>query len=162
MNRLWNTIIRPIIEGVKAQNIVEIGSDTGINTKNILEYCLDHDSHLIAIDPSPKFDVEEFKIRYGDKFEFYQELSLNRLPLIKDFDVILINGDHNWYTVYHELKIIEKNFNGKNFPLIFLHGIGWPYARRDINYNPESIPESYRQPYKKLGNVPCSNQPKRK
>ena len=154
MNRLWNTIIRPIIEGVKAQNIVEIGSDTGINTKNILEYCLDHDLHLIAIDPSPNFDIEEFKIKYGDKFEFYQELSLNRLPLIKDFDAILIDGDHNWYTVYNELKIIEEKFNKKNFPIIFLHDVGWPYARRDLYYNPKNIPESFRHPYNKLGMSP--------
>ena len=149
MNRLWNTIMRPIIEGVKAQKILEIGSYTGINTKDILEYCLDHDLQLIAIDPFPNFDVKEFKIRYGDKFEFYQELSLNWLPLIKNIDVILIGGDPNWYTVYNELKIIEKNFNEKNFPIIFLHDVGWPYARRDLYYNPENTPKSYRQPYKK-------------
>ena len=154
MNRLWNTVIRPIIDGVKAQNIVEIGSDTGINTKNILEYCLDHDSHLIVIDPSPKFDVEEFKIRYGDKFEFYKELSLNRLPSITDFDVILIGGDHNWYTLYNELKIIEEKFNEENFPIIFLPNIGLQYKGRELYCDPENIPKSYRQTHKKLGKSP--------
>ena len=29
----------------------------------------------------------------------YKELSLNVLPLLKDYDVALIDGDHNWYTV---------------------------------------------------------------
>jgi len=157
MNRLWKVLIRPILEEIKAKNIVEIGSDLGLNTKHILEYCLDNNAHLTAIDPFPKFDIEEFKAEYGDKFEIYTELSLNRLPLLKDYDAIIIDGDHNWYTVYNELKIIEEYSKDKKFPLIFLHDIGWPYARRDLYYNPENIPQKHRQPYKKLGIYPGKN-----
>ena len=83
MNRFWKVLIRPILEEINAKYIVEIGSDLGVNTKNILEYCIDNNAHLTAIDPFPKFDVEEFKGAYGDKFEIYTELSLNRLPLLK-------------------------------------------------------------------------------
>ena len=119
MYRFWHTIIRPIIEKLIVNYIVEIGSDTGVNTRNILDYCLDNDAHMTAIDPQPKFDVNEFKSEYDDKFEIYKELSLSRLPLLKNYDVILIDGDHNWYTVYNELKIIEKNFKTKKFPIIF-------------------------------------------
>jgi len=148
--------MRPIIEAIKAHYIVEIGSDTGVNTKNILEYCKNYDAQMTAIDPSPQIDIDKFKAEYGDKFEIYTELSLSRLPLLKDYDVILVDGDHNWYTVSNELKIIEKSFKNKNkFPLIFLHDVGWPYGRRDLYYNPENIPEFYRQPYKKLGLYPC-------
>jgi Glycosyl transferases group 1/Methyltransferase domain len=157
MNRLWKALIRPILEEINAKYIVEIGSDLGVNTKNILKYCVDNDAHLTAIDPFPKFDVEEFKAEYGDKFEIYTELSLNRLPLIKDYDAILIDGDHNWYTVYNELKIIEGYFKDKKFPIIFLHDMGWPYARRDLYYNPDNIPSQHRQPYKKLGIYPDQN-----
>ena len=151
MNRFWHIIIRPILEELKVNYIIEIGSDTGVNTRNILDYCLDNDAHMTAIDPQPKFNVNEFKSKYGDIFEIYKELSLNILPSLKNYDAILIDGDHNWYTVYNELKIIEKNFKYKNFPIIFLHDLGWPYARRDVYYNPENIPNDYRQPYKKLG-----------
>lgn len=157
MNRLWKVLIRPILEEINAKYIVEIGSDLGLNTKHILEYCLDNNAHITAIDPFPKFDIEEFKAEYGDKFEIYTELSLNRLPLLKDYDTIIIDGDHNWYTVYNELKIIEESFKDKKFPLIFLHDIGWPYARRDLYYNPENIPQKHRQPYKKLGIYPGKN-----
>lgn len=154
LNRMWNDLLYPIIEGVNANYVVEIGSDTGSNTLNILEYCAENDAYMTTIDPFPKFDTKEFKARYGDRFEIFEELSLNSLPLLQDYDVILIDGDHNWYTVYNELKIIEKNFKGKKFPLIFLHDIGWPYGRRDLYYNPENIPEFYRQPYVKLGIYP--------
>ena len=146
--------MRPIFEGIGAKNIVEIGSEDGINTKNILEYCLKNDAHLDAIDPFPNFDVDGFKQEYGHRFDFYKDLSLNRLPLLNDFDGILLDGDHNWFTVYNELKIIEEKFEDKDFPLIFLHDVGWPYARRDLYYNPDNIPPLYRQPYKKLGILP--------
>lgn len=151
MNRFWHSVIRPIIEKLKVNYIVEIGSGTGVNTRNILEYCKDFNAHLTTIDYNPNFDVNEFKSEYGNEFEIYMELSFNRLPLLKNYEAILIDGDHNWYTVYKELKIIEKSFKNKKFPIIFLHDVGWPYARRDLYYNPENIPKTYRQPYKKLG-----------
>ena len=154
MEKLWNIIIKPIIEGVNSKIIVEIGSEEGINTKNILEYCKNNNARMIAIDPFPSFDLDEFKTKYGDKFIFYQDLSLNILPSLKDYDTILIDGDHNWYTVYNELKVIEKNFKEEDFPLIFLHDVGWPYARRDLYYNPDDIPSQFRQPFKKLGIMP--------
>lgn len=154
MNRLWDIVIRPIIESIDADYIVEVGSDKGSNTENILEYCITNDARMTAIDPFPRFDIDAFKDKYGNKFEIYTELSLERLPLLEDFDVILLDGDHNWYTVYNELKIIEKSFRDKKFPVVFLHDIGWPYGRRDLYYNPESIPADSRHPYKKLGMYP--------
>ena len=99
MNRFWSSIIQPIIKSIKADYIIEIGSDTGINTQNIIEYCVEYDAHMTSIDPLPKFDIDEFKAKYGDKFQIYPELSLSRLPLLEDYDVILLDGDHNWYTV---------------------------------------------------------------
>ena len=39
MYRHWEETILPIIIKIKPKHIVEVGSDTGINTKNILEYC---------------------------------------------------------------------------------------------------------------------------
>jgi GT2 family glycosyltransferase/glycosyltransferase involved in cell wall biosynthesis len=162
MNRFWNIVMRPIIEEIKAEYIVEVGSDTGVNTKNILDYCMDNNAHMTAVDPFPKFDVDEFKSNYGDKFEIYTDLSLSVLPLLEDYDVILLDGDHNWYTVFNELKTIEKSFKNKKFPLIFLHDIGWPYSRRDLYYNPENIPEIYRQPYKQLGMYPGQRELKEK
>ena len=151
---MWSNVILPIIEKINANYIIEIGSDEGINTENILKFCMEHNAHMAAIDPFPNFDVEALKSQYGDRFEIYNELSLNILPLLENYDVILLDGDHNWYTVYNELKIIENTFKNKKFPIIFLHDISWPYARRDLYYNPENIPEDYRQPYKKLGMIP--------
>ena len=117
MNRLWNVLVRPILEEINAQYIIETGIDLGLNTKNILEYCIDNDAHLTAIDPLPKLDIKKFKAEYGNKFEIYTELSSDRLQLLKDYDAIFINGYHNHDTVYNELKTIEKSFKTRNFLL---------------------------------------------
>ncbi len=154
MRRMWTPLMRPIIEKINARYIVEVGSATGGNTWSILEYCRDHDAHMTAIDPFPSFDIEKYKREFGDRFQMCTELSLDALPHLKDYDVILIDGDHNWYTVYHELKVLEETFKGKKFPVVFLHDVGWPYARRDGYYNPDDIPEKFRQPYKQEGMRP--------
>jgi GT2 family glycosyltransferase/glycosyltransferase involved in cell wall biosynthesis len=113
----------PIFEAVNAQKIVEIGSGNGIKTENILEYCKKHNARMIAIDPFPNFDVAKYKTQYGDIFEHYPVISLNRLPSLKDFDTILIDGNHNWVIVYNELKIIEVNFKPNEYPIIFFTAI---------------------------------------
>ena len=155
MHRHWKQTILPIIEKIKPKHIVEVGSDTGINTINILEYCETNNAKLTSIDPSPNFDVDELKERYDCDFEFYKDLSLNILPFLEKFDIILLDGDHNWYTVFNELNTLEKIYKkNKNFPLIFLHDTAWPYGRRDLYYFPENIPEEYLFPYKKLGMIP--------
>ena len=119
MNHFWNIVIRPIIEAVNANYIVEIGSDS-VNTRNILEYCEDNDAHMTAIDPFPNFDVDAFKTEYGDKFEIFTELSFIRLPLLKYYDVIILNQSEDYFTLYKELKTIEKGSLNQKFPIIFL------------------------------------------
>lgn len=128
--------------------IVEIGSDTGKNTENILNYCISNNAKLVSIDPAPNFDVKKFKSKYQDAFVMEEDISLNVLPNLKNYDCILIDGDHNWYTVYNELKIIEK-LGKKNMPLIFLHDVCWPYGKRDLYYNPKLIPKNFLNPYRK-------------
>jgi len=158
MHRYWETLIRPTLSMIHVKDILEIGTESGKNTNNLLGYCRENNATLYSVDPVPGFDVESFKREGGGHFQFFQSLSLNAIPLVDRFDLVLIDGDHNWYTVYHELKLIEKKCKTKqiNFPLIFLHDIGWPYARRDLYYNPDNIPGAFRKPYRKKGIAPHS------
>jgi len=155
MNRFWDKIIKPIIlrEDVKA--IVEIGAEAGVNTVKLLEYCKGMDAKLYVVDPAPRFDTYAFQAVFGEQLELKQSLSLEALPDIDHYDVVLIDGDHNWYTVYHELKEIEnKATQTGKFPIVFLHDTEWPYGRRDLYYIPESIPAEYRKPYARKGMQP--------
>ena len=65
----------------------------------------------------------------------------------------LVDGDHNWYTVVNELRLIAATSAGAGEPLpvLICHDVGWPYGRRDLYYAPEQIPEEYRQPWAQQG-----------
>lgn len=156
MQRFWGTVIEPVLEAVQPKIIVEVGSDQGVNTANLLEFCRQTGATLHVIDPAPGYDVSKWQSEYGDCLVFHEELSLNALPSIEDFDVVLIDGDHNWYTVFNELKTVERLCaeRSQDFPLVLLHDIGWPYGRRDLYYDPDSIPEEHRKPYDKKGMLP--------
>ena len=158
MHRFWNVIIEPVLTLLEPEIIVEIGSDQGKNTVSLLEFCKNSNAVLHAVDPVPNFDVDALKKEYGRHFVFHKLLSLNAIPRIKDVDVFLIDGDHNWYTVFNELKLIEKYaVDAKRpFPVVMLHDIAWPYGRRDLYYNPENIPDKFRKPYRQKGILPGS------
>lgn len=168
MDAYWDTVIAPALAAVQPRTIVEIGSEQGRTTRKLLDYCLAQDARLHAIDPRPRFDVAAWEAEAGGRLIVHQARSLDVLPTIHGADAVLIDGDHNWYTVLHELRLIEAACtvvsgpgsdpasaqDPRPFPLVLLHDIGWPYGRRDLYYDPDSIPEAYRQPYGRAGLMP--------
>ena len=149
----WDTITAPLLTLLQPETIVEIGSEQGKSTRLLLAFCQQHNAVLHAIDPTPKFDVAALQTRHGERFVFHAATSLEALPQIERYDAVLIDGDHNWYTVFHELKTIEVQCTARQapYPLVLLHDIDWPYGRRDLYYDPASIPEAFRHPYARLG-----------
>ena len=156
MQRFWETVIEPVLDAVRPGVVVEIGSDQGGNTENLLGFCRRTGATLHVIDPAPGYDAAEWQREHDGRLVFHKDLSLNALPRIEAFDAVLIDGDHNWYTVLHELKMIEDlcDARSRGFPLVMLHDAGWPYGRRDLYYAPETIPEEYRKPHAKKGMLP--------
>jgi len=144
----------------KPQRIVEIGSEDGKNTKNILSYCSAQSAHLDAIDPNPLFDAQEWQERYPYILQVHQAHSLEVLPRLPRYDTVLIDGDHNWYTVFQELRCIEQHMQQRGTGvLVLMHDVDWPYSRRDLYYNPADIPEEYRQSYTRGGLMLGENKP---
>ncbi|WP_088548908.1 class I SAM-dependent methyltransferase [Paenibacillus aquistagni] len=145
-------IILPLLSISHSRKIVEVGAEFGNTTLKLLEYCRVVGGHLFVADPAPRFDVEDYKRRYHKQFHMLKDYSLEILPHIHDYDCILLDGDHNWYTVYNELKCIEKMaLRNQKLPIILLHDTEWPYGRRDMYYFPDSIPDLFRKPYAKKG-----------
>lgn len=151
MYRHWHTLIRPICDIVRPRVLVEVGSRGGLNTKYILEYCRDHAAHAHVIDPAPIGNEKEIAALLAAVGTYHQGLSLDRLPGLAA-DLFLIDGDHNWYTVFHELRTIEASARAADrWPVCLLHDVGWPYGRRDLYYAPERIPAEHRQPWARRG-----------
>jgi len=149
----WEAFIKPALDCVDSiKHIVEIGAGKGDKTQLLIEYCRKRNARLTSIDPAPSKEVLALQKEHSDMFTLLDLPSLEALLSLSKYDAILIDGDHNWYTVYHELKLIEKMMTGE-FPLVFLHDVAWPYARRDMYYAPDRIPAEYRLEYKRLAMI---------
>jgi hypothetical protein len=151
----WETVIEPLIAASGAKRIVEIGALRGETTALMLE-SLGPAAELHVIDPVPAFDPAEHERRFPGRYVFHRDLSLNVLPEAGAFDVALVDGDHNWYTVYNELRLLREasRREGRSLPLLILHDVLWPYGHRDLYYEPSQIPEEFRQPYARRGMMP--------
>jgi Methyltransferase domain len=153
----WQPVVQPLLEAAEPRVVVEIGAHVGQTTRPLLELGAERDFVVHSIDPAPgpNFTPDDLEARYGDRFQFHKATSLDQLPLIEKIDVVMVDGDHNWYTVHNELKILARQVErGRPFPLTFVHDIGWPYGRRDLYYDPETIPSDQRQPHAKQGLTP--------
>ena len=162
MYRFWGSITKQVFEALKPQCIVEIGCEDGKNTSNLLQYCVRHNAEIHVIDVQPLFDVATWTQRHAGRLHVHRGKSLDILPQLPAYDAALIDGDHNWYTVYNELRCIEQHMvqHGTNV-LVMLHDVDWPYARRDMYYNPENIPPEYRQPHCRGGLMPERKEPQK-
>jgi cephalosporin hydroxylase len=152
---LWDDVIAPVIEAVGPRCIVEIGALRGETTVRMLK-SLGPRCELHVIDPEPQFDPSEHERRFPGRYHLHRGTSLDVLPGLPPADVVLVDGDHNWYTVYHELKVLAETARQAELPLpvLVLHDVGWPYGRRDLYYAPERIPSEFRHPYRRAGMRP--------
>lgn len=153
MYPFWEPFIEPLLHALAPETIVEVGAEQGKSTHRLLTYCAAHNAVLHAIDPAPRFATASWQREHPGRFCFHQGLSLEVLPTLEGYDLVMLDGDHNWYTVYHELKCIEACAarTGRSFPMVLLHDVGWPYGRRDLYYNLDTIPLAYRQPAARKG-----------
>jgi hypothetical protein len=150
MNGFWDFLIRPALEAAEARVVVEVGSEGGRHTRRLLDWCAARHARLHVVEPEPQYDVAELEAAHGERLVFHCAPSLEVLDRLGRVDAVLIDGDHNWFTVYRELKLLEST-QRSHFPLVVLHDVGWPFARRDMYYDPARIPAPYRHPYAQGG-----------
>jgi hypothetical protein len=153
VRRFWSSVVRPLLDVVRPEVILEIGAAGGGNTRRLAQYALTADATLHVIEPEPRFDGEAFVRDFG--VVLHQNFSLRVLPSLTAVDVALVDGDHNWYTVYNELRELQRAARAadRSMPIVLSHDVAWPYARRDLYYFPETIPDEYRHPWETNGVV---------
>jgi Methyltransferase domain len=155
MYPFWESVIAPMLKISGGQRVVEVGALRGETTVKMLDD-LGPESEVHVIDPVPAFDPGEHEAKFPGRYVFHRDLSVNVLEALPAFDIALIDGDHNWYTVYNEMRQLAaaSRRDGKSLPLSILHDVCWPYGRRDLYYEPSNIPEEHRQPYEYRGMRP--------
>jgi len=138
-------IMLPCLEAAGARSVVEVGAYAGDLTRVLVDWAGGFGARVAAIDPSPQDGL----VRLADErreLELIRETSLDALPRIDLPDAVVIDGDHNYYTVSEELRLIAERAGDASLPLIVFHDVCWPHGRRDDYFAPELIPDDYRQP----------------
>src|SRR6478735_6291288 len=119
---LWDVAIAPVLHAIRARRVVEIGALRGETTVKMLKD-LGPDAELHVVDPVPDFDPSEHEREFAGHYYFHEALSLDVLPTLEPMDAALLDGDHNWYTVYNELRILGEVSRraGAPLPVIVMH-----------------------------------------
>ena len=71
-------------------------------------------------------------------------------------DAVLLEGDLNYHTILGDLRQVQalNERCGAPFPVVFLRAVGWPYARRDMYYEPEGLPRDAVHTWDRKGLTP--------
>jgi hypothetical protein len=159
LHRFWPTVIRPVLEAAQPDVVVEVGAGSGAHTRRLAKFCRSGEITLHVVDPAPRFEPSEIGTE-AMGFVFHRKRSLDVLPDLEPVDVALIDGDHNWYTVFHELEALRRTAQsaGRSTPLVLCHDAGWPYGRRDGYHEPDAVPPEHRQPWERAGILPGREQ----
>jgi methyltransferase family protein len=142
MQYFWDWAVRPLLVDRRTRHVLEIGASLGGNTDRIVRHF--PDVRISVIDPCLDTDLTR-KYRDVPSVTVHVGRSLEVLPSLQgSYDVVLIDGDHNYYTVVNELHLISRRRLLVRGGMILLHDVGQPWARSDLYYEPERIPAAAR------------------
>jgi hypothetical protein len=149
----FSDIIVEALDLAGAREIVEIGAEFGGMSSVLADYAAAQEGRLTSVDPCPKDEFVRWAAGHRD-VRHVAKTSFDAFDELANVDAWVIDGDHNWYTVYNELKRVDAICRRDGRPLLaFLHDVAWPWARRDLYYAPERIPEAFRHPHSFEGGV---------
>ncbi|HEY6398395.1 MAG TPA: class I SAM-dependent methyltransferase [Solirubrobacteraceae bacterium] len=130
-------------DAVHAGSVVEVGAYAGDLTRVIVDWAARSDATVTAIDPSPQDSLVNLASSHAE-LELIRRTSLEALPEIPPPDVLIIDGDPNYYTVREELRLVGARATDSELPLLLFHDVSWPHGRRDDYFAVEEIPAEYR------------------
>jgi hypothetical protein len=137
-------ILIACLEARGARTVLEIGAYEGDLTAELLDWAAGSGARIAGMDPLPPDRLRELAAARPE-LELIEQTSLDHLATLDSLpDAIVIDGDHNYYTLSRELEAIAEKAGDGELPLLLFHDVLWPHARRDTYYAPERIPEEHR------------------
>jgi hypothetical protein len=134
----------PVLDAAAPRAMIEVGAYAGDVTRLLLGWMEGSDTRLWSIDPDPQPALVRLAAEHPE-LDLVRQTSLEALPALPTAEAVIIDGDHNYYTVSEELRLIAERARGGTLPLLICHDVGWPHARRDSYYDPATIPPEHRQ-----------------
>jgi hypothetical protein len=140
------------LETSQAQSVVEIGAYAGDLTRFLLDWAQTSGAQVWAIDPSPQDELVALDAE-REALKLFRATSHEALREMERADAYVIDGDHNYFTVTEEIRLLVEQQGEQGMPLLMFHDVGWPHARRDDYFAPDQIPDEYRQPTSEGGGL---------
>jgi Methyltransferase domain len=131
------------LDAAAPRSVVEIGAYAGDLTALLLDWAAGSGARIVAVDPAPQPELVRLAEEHPD-LDLVRETSLEALPHIPEPGAVFIDGDHNYFTVSEELRLIAEGAGDDELPLLLFHDVCWPHARRDDYHDPSRIPEEHR------------------
>ena len=136
-------LIIACLDAARARSVAEVGAFAGDLTRVLVAWASGRGARVVAIDPSPQESLIGLD-ESAAELELIRQTSLEALTQTPLPDVVIIDGDHNYYTVSEELRLIGERAPGTELPLLLFHDVCWPHGRRDDYFNENEIPPAYR------------------
>jgi hypothetical protein len=133
------------LDAARAKSVAEVGAFAGDLTRVLVAWAAGSGARVLAIDPAPQPGLEQLAAEHPE-LELIRRTSLEALPELPLPDAIVIDGDHNYWTVSEELRLIGARAGDGELPLLLFHDVLWPHGRRDDYFDASAIPAEARQP----------------
>src|SRR5918995_1128020 len=108
------------LEAIGARTVAEVGAFEGALTRVLLDWAVPRGVEITAIDPLPPPPLSELAKRRPE-LKLVRETSHDALASIELPDAVIIDGDHNYFTVSEELRLIGERSADGELPLLLFH-----------------------------------------
>lgn len=135
----FHPVLEPIFHALEPQSLCEIGIDQGQFTQHLLTFCRQTGCKYTGIDPC--VDARQAAAHSIDA-SYIKQKSADALQELPPHSLYIIDGDHNHHTVSEEISLIF--WSREHRPVLVFHDTAWPFARRDLYYDPDAIPADRR------------------
>ena len=140
----FHDLIAEIIVRLDIASICEIGVEFGAFAAWLAKGAKANNIRYVGVDPAPRIRAALPPQQAGSVVAA-RSLDFLRANPEAGFDLYLVDGDHNYFTVRHELEeIFSPRRPGRAVALV--HDVLWPCGRRDFYYDRDSIPPEFRHP----------------
>ena len=138
-------LVVAVLDAAGARSVVEVGAYAGDLTRVLTDRAAGDGGRVWAVDPQPRASLVELADARPE-LELVRATSRDGLPALPPVDAVILDGDHNYFTVREELRLVAARAENGELPLLLFHDVAWPHARRDSYFDPEQIPPEHRQP----------------
>ena len=107
----------PCLEAIETKSVVEIGAYRGELTRELLGWATGSGARVTAVDPEPPPQLLKLADEQPE-LELVRQTSHDALASLALPDALIIDGDHNYYTLTEELRLIDSRAPGAELPLL--------------------------------------------